>query len=146
MPRRHPNIALASQPEPHGQLRGPHDEVLRYERRFATFTPARIRLSPLWAKASLVGAAVATIGVTPRTASADRPESSVGRVIVIAMENHNFTQPNPTSSPQQILGNPAAPFINRLITPGNPNAAQVSYATNYHNAGVGEHPSEPNYI
>src|SRR5579864_5904082 len=69
-----------------------------------------------------------------------------GSIFVIAMENHNFTQPNPTSSPEQILGNPAAPYINSLITPGNVNAAQVSYAVAYHNAGVGVHPSEPNYV
>jgi hypothetical protein len=65
---------------------------------------------------------------------------------VIAMENHNFTQPVSQTSPQQIFGNPAAPFINSLLTPGNPNAAQVSYATAYHNAGLGVHPSEPNYV
>lgn len=70
----------------------------------------------------------------------------VKTVFVIAMENHNFTQPIPTNSPQQILGNPAAPYINSLITPGNSNAAQVSYATKYYNAGRGVHPSEPNYV
>ena len=67
-------------------------------------------------------------------------------VFVIAMENHNFVQPNPTGSPQQIFTNPAAPYINSLITPGNSNAVQVSYATKYYNAGVGVHPSEPNYV
>ena len=70
----------------------------------------------------------------------------VGDVFVIALENHNFTQPPSQTSPQQLFGNPAAPFINSLITPGNPNAAQVSYATNYLNAGNGVHPSEPNYV
>jgi hypothetical protein len=67
-------------------------------------------------------------------------------VFVIAMENHNFTQPATVSYPQQLLGNPAAPFLNSLITPGNPNAAQVSFATQYFNVGTGVHPSEPNYI
>src|ERR1035441_9932496 len=70
----------------------------------------------------------------------------VKTVFVIAMENHNFTQPNPTSSPQQILNNAAAPYINSLITPGNSNAAQISYCTKYYNAGTGVHPSEPNYV
>lgn len=73
-------------------------------------------------------------------------EQRIGTIFVIALENHNFTQPNPTNSPQQIFGNPAAPFINSLLTPGNPNAAQVSYATAYYNAGIGVHPSEPNYV
>jgi hypothetical protein len=33
-----------------------------------------------------------------------------------------------------------------LVIPGNPNAAQTSYASNYLNAGLNIHPSEPNYI
>jgi hypothetical protein len=70
----------------------------------------------------------------------------VGDIFVIAMENHNFTQPPTQTSPQQILGNPAAPYLNSLLTPGNPNAAQVSYAVNYLNSGTGVHPSEPNYV
>lgn len=70
----------------------------------------------------------------------------IGDVFVIAMENHNFTQPTNQTSPQQIFGNPAAPFMNGLLTPGNPNAAQVSYATAYYNAGWHVHPSEPNYV
>lgn len=81
--------------------------------------------------------------------AAQAPAQSVqqiGDVFVIAMENHNFTQPTNMTSPQQILGNPAAPYINSLITPGNPNAAQVSFATAYFNAGTGDHPSEPNYV
>jgi hypothetical protein len=88
---------------------------------------------------ALIGAGMAGALLASQPAQA-------GDIFVIAMENHNFTQPNPTSSPQQILGNPAAPFINRLITPGNSNAVQVSYATAYYNAGVGVHPSEPNYV
>jgi len=70
----------------------------------------------------------------------------VKTVFLIAMENHNFTQPTPTSSPEQIFANPAAPYINGLITPGNASAMQVSYATKYYNAGAGVHPSEPNYV
>lgn len=70
----------------------------------------------------------------------------VGDVFEIALENHNFTQPSSQTAPQQLLGNPAAPFLNSLITPGNSNAAQVSYATDYLNAGSGVHPSEPNYV
>ena len=62
------------------------------------------------------------------------------------MENHNFTQPSTQATPQQILGNSAAPYINSLLTPGNPNSVQVSYATQYLNAGTGVHPSEPNYV
>jgi len=59
------------------------------------------------------------------------------------MENHNWTQPSSQTSPGQVFGNPAAPYINSLVTPGNPNAAQTSYASNYINAGAGVHPSEP---
>jgi phosphatidylinositol-3-phosphatase len=70
----------------------------------------------------------------------------VKTVIMIGFENHNFKQPTPTASPQQIFTNPAAPYINSLITAGNPNATHVSFATRYYNAGTGVHPSEPNYV
>ncbi len=78
----------------------------------------------------------------------------IGDVFVIALENHNFTQPSSdTTAPEQLLGNPAAPYLNSLITPGNPNAAQVSYASDYHNVlatpsgnNPSIHPSEPNYV
>jgi hypothetical protein len=86
----------------------------------------------------------AFLGMAPAQAASVLQQ--VKTVFVIPMENHNFMQPSPTSSPQQIFTNPAAPYINSLITAGNTNAAQVSYATKYYNAGVGEHPSEPNYI
>ncbi len=89
--------------------------------------------------AILLGAAATGLLLLARPASA-------GDIFVIAMENHNFTQPNHLSTPQQILGNPAAPFLNSLLTPGNPNAAQVSYATAYYSAGAHVHPSEPNYV
>ncbi len=71
--------------------------------------------------------------------------SQIRTAFVIAMENHNWAQPASLSSPGQILGSPYAPYINSLVTPGNPNAAQVSYASNYQNVGVGVHPSEPSY-
>ena len=71
---------------------------------------------------------------------------TIGPVFVIAMENHNWTQPGTQTSPAQIFGNPNAPYINSLVTPGNPNAQYVSFASNYQNTGVGVHPSEPNYI
>ena len=77
---------------------------------------------------------------------ADHQPQGIGTVFVIAMENHNFTQPPTQTNPQQILGNPAAPYMNSIITPSNPNATQVSYATAYFNSGTGVHPSEPNYV
>ena len=84
-------------------------------------------------------------------------------VFVIAMENHNWTQPaNQFIGTQQIYLNPNAPFINSLVN-GSATAVinghtvnisqQVSYATNYRNvlatAGGNNphiHPSEPNYL
>jgi hypothetical protein len=108
--------------------------------------------SPSLLARALFGSAVSGLLVTAQSVSAlpfPNPSpfgSQVKHVFVIAMENHNFTQPVPTNSPQQILGNPAAPYLNSLITPGNSNAAHVSYATAYFNAGIGVHPSEPNYI
>jgi phosphatidylinositol-3-phosphatase len=85
-------------------------------------------------------------------------------VFVIAMENHNWTQPANqfTGTIQQIYQNPNAPFINSLV---NGTAfevvgdsvvhisEQVSYASAYHNVlatpngnNPDIHPSEPNYI
>jgi hypothetical protein len=84
-------------------------------------------------------------------------------VFVIAMENHNWTQPANqfSGSIQQIFQNPNAPFINSLVN-GTAVATingkqvliseQVAYATNYRNvlatsgANPHIHPSEPNYI
>lgn len=82
------------------------------------------------------------------------PSGPIKHVFVIAFENHNWTQPKTDdAAPQQIYGNPAAPYINSLVTPGHPNAKQVSFASAYHNAlatpdgkGPHIHPSEPNYI
>src|SRR6201982_2774885 len=85
-------------------------------------------------------------------------------VFVIAMENHNWTQPANqfTGNIQQIFQNPNAPFINSLVN-GTASApingvqtdisSQVAYASNYHNVlatpsgnNPSIHPSEPNYI
>jgi hypothetical protein len=89
--------------------------------------------------------------------------ADIKTVFVIAMENHNWTQPTQVPGGiQQISGNPNAPFINNLVN-GQASAIidgavvnisqQVSYATAYHNvlATPGGnnphiHPSEPNYI
>jgi phosphatidylinositol-3-phosphatase len=72
----------------------------------------------------------------------------IGDVFYIALENHNFTQPStvPVGTPEQLFGNPAAPYLNSLVTPGNPNAAMTSYAGNYQNVSPDLHPSEPNYV
>jgi hypothetical protein len=91
-------------------------------------------------------------------------DGKVKTVFVIAMENHNWTQPaNQFSGPiQQIFQNPNAPFINSLVN-GTAVATisghtvkisqQVSYAANYYNVLATEsgnnahvHPSEPNYV
>ena len=88
----------------------------------------------------------------------------VKTVFVIAMENHNWTQPANqfTGGIQQIFQNTNAPFINSLVN-GNAFMAvngrtinvseQVAFATNYHNVlstpdgnNPHIHPSEPNYL
>jgi hypothetical protein len=63
---------------------------------------------------------------------------------VIALENHNFTQPakidNPKKrQPQQLLGNPACPFFNSPVTPGDPNAKYVSFVSLAHAVHAGRH-------
>ncbi|HXE24646.1 MAG TPA: PEP-CTERM sorting domain-containing protein [Roseiarcus sp.] len=69
----------------------------------------------------------------------------IGDVFYIELENHNFTQPAGVTDPEPLFGNSAAPFLNSLVTPGDPNAAMTSYASNYQNV-PGVHPSEPNYV
>ena len=76
----------------------------------------------------------------------NRVWQQVQTIFIVAMENHNFTQPNPWDNPPPIKGHPAAPFINSLITPGHSNAVQTAYCTRYLNAGIGVHPSEPSHI
>jgi hypothetical protein len=84
-------------------------------------------------------------------------------VFVIAMENHNWTQPAQLPGKiQQVFQNPNAPFINSLVN-GTAFAVvngsvvhisqHVSYATAYHNVLATPsgnnphiHPSEPNYF
>lgn len=67
-------------------------------------------------------------------------------IFIIPLENHDFTQINPEGHPQQLLGNPAAPYFNSLVTPGNSNSVQTAYATAYYSAARGAHPSEVNYV
>ncbi len=93
----------------------------------------------------------------------DQDENRIKHVFVIALENHNWTQPTTVSGGiQQIFQNANAPFINSLVT-GTANvyidgrlvniSQHVSYATNYHNVLATQsgsnahiHPSEPNYL
>jgi hypothetical protein len=88
----------------------------------------------------------------------------IDKVFVIALENHNWTQPaNQFSGPiQQVFQNPNAPFINSLvngtavatINGRQVNISQhVAYASNYNNVlatasgnNAHVHPSEPNYV
>jgi phosphatidylinositol-3-phosphatase len=81
--------------------------------------------------------------------------SNVRTVFVIAMENHNWTQPTNqfNGDIQQIFHNPNAPYINSLVNGTASISDQVSYAAAYHNVLATEtgnnphiHPSEPNYI
>jgi phosphatidylinositol-3-phosphatase len=87
---------------------------------------------------------IGLLGVAAMAAPA--AATPVGDVFVIAMENHNLTQPASYNAIQQIQGNSAAPFLNSLMTPGNPNAQYSSWASNLTNVAPGVHPSEPNYI
>ena len=75
--------------------------------------------------------AIASAGLAGLSSTAFGQDNQIGTVIYIELENHNWTQPA-GETPQQISGNPAAPYVNGLATPGNPNAAEVSYATAYH--------------
>jgi hypothetical protein len=108
---------------------------------------------------SVILGAFALLALCSLSASAEH----IKKVFVIAMENHNWTQPANQFSGgiQQIFQNPNAPFINSLVN-GTATAVinghtvnisrQVAYAANYHNVLATSggnphiHPSEPNYI
>ena len=111
-------------------------------------------------RSGALGALALLAGLGNRAANAQQ----IKTVFVIAMENHNWTQPANqfTGGIQQVFQNPAAPFINSLVA-GTAFAIidgslvrisdQVAYATNYRSvlATPGGnnphiHPSEPNYI
>lgn len=119
---------------------------------------------------STLGLLVLLTLVAPREARAQNTQGQngngdqVNKVFVIALENHNWTQPaNQFSGPiQQIFQNPNAPFINSLVS-GTAVATingrtvnisrQVAYASNYTNVlatasgnNAHVHPSEPNYL
>ena len=90
----------------------------------------------LRAMCGIVGTAVLlTISAPPASAGPSpagaaqraRPEARYDHVFVVVEENHGFAD---------VIGNPAAPNLNRL-------ADQYGLATDY--SGVG-HPSEPNYV
>lgn len=112
--------------------------------------------------------AAAVCGASARAQEGDRDKDrdraqEIKHVFVIAMENHDWTQP--ASVPggiEPIFQNPNAPFINSLVD-GTALAyvnghvvnitKQVSYATAYHNVLATPsgnnphiHPSEPNYL
>ena len=99
-----------------------------------------------------LGAFAALVAFRANEASAQE----IKTVFVIAMENHNWTQPANqfTGGIQQIFQNQNAPFINSLIKGTAPGISdQVAYAAAYHNVLATEsgnnphiHPSEPNYI
>lgn len=108
-----------------------------------------------------------TLGARAGLAAFGSPTSKaqeIKKVFVIAMENHNWTQPANqfTGGIQQIYQNPNAPFINSLVN-GTAVAIidgaevnisqQVAYPKAYHNVlatpdgnNPDIHPSEPNYI
>jgi len=91
--------------------------------------------------------ALAWFGFTARADERnDQTDRGARKVFIVAMENHNWTQPSTTTNPQAIFQNPAAPFVNGLVDGTSGISDQVAFATHYINAGVGVHPSEPNYI
>ena len=104
------------------------------------------------------------LGLLGAMGSLSARADDIKTVFVIAMENHNWTQPANqfTGGIQQIYQNPNAPFINSLVN-GTAYAVingalvnisqQTAYAAAYHNVlatASGNnphiHPSEPNYL
>ena len=108
-------------------------------------------------------ALLAALAGSSAIAQDDRDSREIKHVFVIALENHDWTQPTTvTGGIEPIFQNPNAPFINSLvngtavtyINGQNVNISEhVSYATAYHNVLATQsgnnphiHPSEPQYI
>jgi len=125
---------------------------------------SRLRpLAGLALVAALNASAIAQNGNNQDGNSQGGNSRQIKHVFVIAMENHNWTQPTQVvGSIQQIFQNANAPFINSLVNGtavawinGQPvNISQsTAYAANYHNVLATQsgnnphiHPSEPNYL
>jgi hypothetical protein len=107
---------------------------------------------------------LATLACLASLGGTSAKAQEIKTVFVIAMENHNWTQPANqfTGGIQQIYLNPNAPFINSLVdgtAVSDINGSevkisqQVAFATAYHNVlstpsgnNPDIHPSEPNYL
>jgi len=108
--------------------------------------------------------ALGTFALLAGVGSTSANAQQIKTVFVIAMENHNWTQPaNKFTGPiQQVFQNSSAPFLNALVNGsafavinGSPVriSEQVAWATNYHNVLATSngnnphiHPSEPSYL
>jgi hypothetical protein len=103
-----------------------------------------------------LGLSAATLAIAAALTTFTARASDVKTVFVVAMENHNWTQPANqfTDGIQQVYQNPNAPYINSLVAGTATGVSdQVAYASAYHNVLATEsganphiHPSEPNYI
>ncbi len=87
-----------------------------------------IRFTARLAMLVVLGTAAPAVGQQAMCGTRTTPPVTWAHVVWIVMENHGY---------DQIIGNGAAPFINRTLLPS------CGLATNYHNI---THPSLPNYI
>src|SRR4051794_17080929 len=84
--------------------------LLRLRRTIMVFSSS----SPQWRLACRCAVAFALANLMDCGTAADA--DPINTVFVIAMENHNWTQPiSDTSAPQQIFNNANAPFINSVV-------------------------------
>jgi hypothetical protein len=110
-----------------------------------------------------VFALLAAVSSGSARAQDDWDNREIKHVFVIALENHNWTQPTIVQGAiEPIFQNPNAPFINSLVNGTGlvyvdghlVNVSKhVAYATAYHNVlatpsgnNLSIHPSEPNYL
>src|SRR6478752_5767123 len=135
-----------------------HLQRLRPFGGFLPISPGGIMSHVRWLGALGTSALLTSLG------NANANAQQIKTVFVIAMENHNWTQPANqfTGGIQQIYQNANAPFINSLVDgtawveiDGRTQhiSEQVAYANAYHNvlattngSNPHIHPSEPNYI
>src|SRR5437899_3073104 len=86
----------------------------------------------------VVGVLLASAGLAQRSLA----QGTIGPVFVIAMENHNWTQPGTQTSPAQSSGNANAPYINSRVTECHPNHSPPIFSTDT-NGGNDATPANP---
>jgi phosphatidylinositol-3-phosphatase len=117
---------------------------------FTLTSSASVSTGAVYSNNSQTFTVIGSFGTTLETNGTGNPTANGTLSLLSGTGPATLTFSSFAISPQQLLNNPAAPYLNSLMTPGDPNAAQTSFASDYlnvlPNTSANIHPSEPNYI